>query len=88
MPEVLRLTLSALLGCVVAGVGYWAMIGRDVPTRDEVGQMIQTQAPYVEDRIWVRDLIERNTLAIEKLDETVTDLRIFLASGISPPVAQ
>lgn len=83
--DLARLLVSALLGCVVSGVGYWLVFGRETVTRREVSDMIRTQGPYVEDRAKVLEILDRNNRAIEKqttaldqLSGTVIELRTEL----------
>lgn len=42
--------VSSLLGIVLAMTGFWLVYAKDLPTRDEVTGMIQTQSPYNDDK--------------------------------------
>ena len=77
--DIAKLVIAALLGMCVSGVGTWAAFGREVPTRTEVRAMIAAEAPYVQDRTWVRELIESNTAAVKEVTQAVTDLRVMMA---------
>ena len=74
-----------LCAVVISMAGYWLTQGRHIPTRTEVIEMIETRAPYVQDRALIRETLEKqqefaesmrtsldaNTRAIIKLQTTL-----------------
>lgn len=42
--------LGALIGAVASGAGAYLTWAKDIQSRDDVIQIIETQSPYIEDR--------------------------------------
>lgn len=71
--------IKILLGAIVSLFGYWLAIGKNLVTRDEVHQMIQKEAPYLQDKKLILESVIKNTRLIEVLNQTLNELKIEMA---------
>lgn len=87
MPDLALQTIVGLGSALLAIVGFWLVHGRNLVMRDEVSVMIQTEAPYLEDKKFIlesiRDSVENKkelTLTIKDISAVLTEIKIELAS--------
>lgn len=78
--------VMAILGTVIAMVGFWLLHGRTLVTADEVKTIVQETAPYVEDRKliaqkldYTADLNKDLKIAIDNNTSAITDLKTAIA---------
>jgi hypothetical protein len=65
-----------LVGCVVSGASFWVVFAREVPTTQEVSQMISRESPYMQDRALILDQLRQSNDSNKALAAAVSDLRV------------
>lgn len=68
---VTKAVIAALLACLLAGVGAWLTIGRQLVTRQEALEIVQTQSPYTMDREFLRKSVEQNRDTLSRLSQKI-----------------
>lgn len=74
------------LGIIITMVGFWVTVGKNMVTRSEVLNMIETQSPYNADRQFIMERLANNkemqsafSLALQRNTEVMTELKIQIA---------
>ena len=60
--------ITALLSLVVTGAGFWLLLGKEVMTREEIVDVVQTAGPYVADKKQIFSILDRQTRILERLE--------------------
>lgn len=75
------------LGIIVTMIGFWFTIGRNMATRAEVADMIETKSPYLQDRQFIMERLAVNketqaafAAALQRNTEVMTELKIQIAT--------
>jgi hypothetical protein len=75
------------IGIIVTMMGFWVTIGKNMATRSEVCDMIETKSPYVKDRQFIMERLAMNkeiqgqlSAALQKNTEVMNDLKIQIAT--------
>jgi hypothetical protein len=75
------------IGIIVTMIGFWVTIGKNMATKSEVCDMIETKSPYVQDRQFIMERLalskETQTLmanALQKNTEVMNELKIQIAT--------
>lgn len=75
------------LGIIVTMAGFWVFIGRNMVSRSEVVEMIETKSPYIHDRQFIMERLNVNketqaqfSLALQRNTEVMNELKIQLAT--------
>ena len=75
------------IGIIVTMMGFWVTIGKNMATRSEVCDMIETKSPYVQDRQFIMERLAMNkeiqgqlSAALQKNTEVMNDLKIQIAT--------
>lgn len=75
------------LGIIVTMVGFWFTIGRNMASKADVLNMIETQSPYVHDRQFIMERLNVNketqasfSAALQRNSDVMTELKIQLAT--------
>lgn len=55
---------TTCVGIIVTMLGFWVAIGRNMATKSEVLNMIETQSPYVHDRQFIMERLTSNKEAL------------------------
>ena len=86
MKDLLQTIVAVFLGVIISMGGFWLMLGRDLPTRAEVSQMIAIESPYVRDQAYIKDRLDKNDEVFKEiadnsknLEKAVNELRIQMA---------
>lgn len=75
------------IGIIVTMIGFWFTIGRNMATKSDVLNMIETQSPYVHDRQFIMERLNVNketqaafAAALQRNSDVMTELKIQLAT--------
>jgi hypothetical protein len=75
------------IGIIVTMIGFWFTIGRNMATKADVLNMIETQSPYVHDRQFIMERLNVNketqaafAAALQRNSDVMTELKIQLAT--------
>lgn len=75
------------LGIIVTMIGFWFTIGRNMASKSDVLNMIETQSPYVHDRQFIMERLNVNketqaafAAALQRNSDVMTELKIQLAT--------
>jgi len=74
------------IGIIVTMIGFWVAIGRNMATKAEVADMIETKSPYLIDRQFIMERLAINketqaalTSMLQRNTEVMTELKIQIA---------
>lgn len=75
------------IGIIVTMIGFWIAIGRNIPNKAEVLNMIETQSPYVNDRQFIMERLNSGkesqvafAAALQRNTEVMNELKIQIAT--------
>ena len=75
------------IGIIVTMIGFWFTIGKNMATRSEVADMIETKSPYLHDRQFIMERLAINketqnalTQILQKNTEVMNELKIQIAT--------
>jgi hypothetical protein len=75
------------LGIIITMVGFWLTIGKNMVTKSEVCEMIETKSSYSQDRQFIMERLAINketqaafALALQRNTEVMNELKIQLAT--------
>ena len=75
------------IGIIVTMIGFWVAIGRNMETKAEVADMIETKSPYLQDRQFIMERLAINkesqaalSLALQRNTEVMTELKVQIAT--------
>ena len=75
------------IGIIVTMIGFWVAIGRNMATKSEVADMIETKSPYNQDRQFIMERLAINkesqaalSLALQRNTEVMNELKIQIAT--------
>lgn len=75
------------IGIIITMVGFWVAIGRNMATKSEVCEMIESKSPYVQDRQFIMERLSANketqaalSVTLQKVIEVMSELKIQIAT--------
>ena len=75
------------IGIIITMIGFWVAIGRNMATRAEVAEMIETKSPYNQDRQFIMERLSVNkenqvafANALQRNTEVMNELKIQIAT--------
>lgn len=75
------------IGIIVTMIGFWVAIGRNMATKAEVAEMIETKSPYSQDRQFIMERLATNketqaalTNMLQRNTEVMNELKIQIAT--------
>ena len=78
---------TTCLGIIVTMIGFWFTIGRNMVSKADVLNMIETQSPYLHDRQFIMERLNVNketqasfSAALQRNSDVMTELKIQLAT--------
>lgn len=78
---------TTCLGIIVTMIGFWFTIGKNMATKAEVSDMIETKSPYLHDRQFIMERLAINketqnalTQMLQKNTEVMNELKIQIAT--------
>jgi hypothetical protein len=77
---------TTCVGIIVTMLGFWVTIGKNMTTKAEVLNMIETQSPYVHDRQFIMERLNNNketqaafANALQRNSEVMNELKVQIA---------
>lgn len=74
------------VGIIVTMLGFWVAIGRNMATKADVLNMIETQSPYVHDRQFIMERLNTNketqasfASALQRNSDVMNELKVQIA---------
>ena len=74
-------------GIILTMIGFWFTFGKNIPSRQEVVEMIDTKSPYNQDRQFIMERLNSNkeiqsafANALQKNTEVLNELKIQIAT--------
>ena len=74
------------IGIIVTMIGFWVAIGRNMATKSEVAEMIETKSPYNQDRQFIMERLNSGkesqaafAAALQRNTEVMNELKIQIA---------
>lgn len=75
------------IGIIVTMIGFWVAIGRNMATKSEVAEMIETKSPYLQDKQFIMERLAVNketqaalTNMLQRNTEVMNELKIQIAT--------
>jgi len=75
------------IGIIVTMLGFWFTIGKNMATKAEVADMIETKSPYLQDRQFIMERLAVNketqaalSMALQRNTEVMTELKVQIAT--------
>lgn len=75
------------IGIIVTMIGFWVFLGKNMATKAEVVDMIETKSPYLQDRQFIMERLAVNketqaalSNALQRNTEVMTELKIQIAT--------
>jgi hypothetical protein len=87
MTEVWQYVATTSIGIILTMLGFWFTIGRNMATKSEVCDMIETKSPYVQDRQFIMERLAVNketqaafAAALQRNTEVMNELKLQIAT--------
>lgn len=78
---------TTCIGIIVTMIGFWITIGKNMATKSEVADMIETKSPYAQDRQFIMERLATNketqaafATALQRNTEVMNELKIQIAT--------
>jgi hypothetical protein len=78
---------TTALGIIMTLMGFWVAVGRNMATKSDVLNMIETQSPYSQDRQFIMERLAANkeiqtafANALQRNTEVMNELKIQLVT--------
>lgn len=78
---------TTCIGIIVTMMGFWVAIGRNMATKSEVADMIETKSPYLQDRQFIMERLNTNketqtafANALQRNTEVMNELKVQIAT--------
>lgn len=75
------------IGIIVTMIGFWVAIGKNMATKAEVSEMIETKSPYLLDRQFIMERLAINketqaalTNMLQRNTEVMNELKVQIAT--------
>jgi hypothetical protein len=85
--HVWQILATTCFGIIVTLVTFWATIVRNMVTKSEIENLIQTHSPYMQDRQFIMERLASNketqtafSNALQRNTEVMTELKIQIAT--------
>lgn len=78
---------TTCIGIIVTMMGFWVAIGRNMATKSEVADMIETKSPYLQDRQFIMERLNNNketqtafANALQRNTDVMNELKVQIAT--------
>lgn len=78
---------TTCIGIIMAMIGFWFTLGKNMATKAEVTDMIETKSPYLQDRQFIMERLASNketqaalTNMLQRNTEVMNELKIQIAT--------
>lgn len=75
------------IGVVISMVGFWVAFGKNMVSKSDVCEMIETKSPYIKDRQFIMERLSVNketqaalSITLQKVIEVMSELKIQIAT--------
>lgn len=75
------------VGIIITLIGFWVSIGRNIVSKQEIIEMIETQSPYLHDKQYIMERLASNketqaalSITLQKVIEVMNELKIQIAT--------
>lgn len=75
------------IGIIITMIGFWIAVGKNMATKAEVADMIETKSPYIQDRQFIMERLAVNkesqtalTNMLQRNTEVMNELKIQIAT--------
>jgi hypothetical protein len=75
------------IGIIVTMLGFWITLGKNMATKSEVAEMVETKSPYLQDRQFIMERLAVNketqaalTGMLQRNTEVMNELKIQIAT--------
>ncbi len=75
------------IGIIVTMIGFWVFIGKNMVTKAEVVEMLETKSPYLQDRQFIMERLNTNketqtafATALQRNTEVMNELKVQIAT--------
>lgn len=75
------------IGIIVTMIGFWIAIGKNMATKAEVAEMVESKSPYLQDRQFIMERLNSNkeiqsafANALQKNTEVLNELKVQIAT--------
>ena len=78
---------TTCIGIIVTMMGFWVAIGRNMATKSEVADMIESKSPYLQDRQFIMERLNNNketqtafANALQRNTDVMNELKVQIAT--------
>lgn len=78
---------TTCIGIIMAMIGFWFTMGKNMATKAEVADMIETKSPYLTDKQFIMERLNSNketqaafSQALQRNTEVMNELKIQIAT--------
>jgi hypothetical protein len=78
---------TTCIGIIVTMMGFWVAIGRNMATKAEVVEMLETKSPYLQDRQFIMERLNSNkeiqsafANALQRNTDVLNELKVQIAT--------
>lgn len=75
------------IGIIVTMIGFWIAIGKNMATKAEVAEIVESKSPYLQDRQFIMERLSVNketqaalSVTLQKVIEVMSELKIQIAT--------
>jgi len=75
------------IGIIVTMIGFWFYIGKNMVTKAEVVEMLETKSPYLQDRQFIMERLNTNketqtafATALQRNTDVMNELKVQIAT--------
>ena len=75
------------LGIIITMIGFWVTLGRNIPSKTEICEMIETKSRYSQDRQFIMERLNTNketqaafSHVLQRNTEVMNELKVQLAT--------
>lgn len=85
--EIWKYVATTSLGVIISMLGFWFAVARNMVSRTEVVELLETKSPYLQDKQFIIERLTVNketqaafALALQRNTEVMNELRVQLAT--------
>lgn len=86
MTQIWEYVGTTSIGIIIAGVGFWLTVGKNLLSKEEIIKLIETQSPYVNDKQYIMEKLNTHketqiqfASALQRNTEVMMELKTQLA---------
>jgi hypothetical protein len=78
---------TTCIGIIITLIGFWFAIGKNMATKAEVAEMVESKSPYLQDRQFIMERLNSNkeiqsafANALQRNTEVLNELKVQIAT--------